>query len=86
MDAQGKLTEQIVQVERLDLMRNVIVARGDFGGDVLTVPLDRIRRARSAQSGKAFSLRTWVDAVRAARRRRELYDSGHANTPNEIYW
>jgi hypothetical protein len=72
-DSHGRIAERIVQVEQLDLHRRVIVARGDFVDDVRIVPLNRIRQARNAESGKPFSLGTWVDAVRVARRRREGY-------------
>lgn len=73
-DSHGKISERVVKVEQLDLHRRVIVARGDFADDdVRIVPLSRIRQARNAESGKPFSLSTWVDAVRVARRRRDGY-------------
>lgn len=69
-DAYGKSVERTIEVEKLDLHRQAIVAKGDSLYDPRIFPLERIVEARNTATGKLFSLGLWVDAVRVARRRR----------------
>ena len=70
-DAYGKMLEQTLTVEYLDLHRQAIVAHGNSLSDARTYPLAHIVEARNARTGKPFNLGLWVDAVRVARRHRE---------------
>lgn len=84
VSVQGKLVEKIVHVEHLDLQRRMIVARGDIDTETRLYPLERIRQARNVQSGKPFNLDTWVDAVRAARRRRDNFQATGYDEPQLV--
>lgn len=70
LDVNGKKAEDVLQVERLDLAKKLIVGRTDIPGDVRKIFLDQVLIARSAETGQRFNLDTWVEAVRVARRRR----------------
>jgi len=70
IDMFGKVNERTIQVEHLDLQKRTIVARGDSMDEPRLFPLEKIQVAKNVETGKTFNLGTWVDAVRAARRRR----------------
>jgi len=72
LDIYGKYAERTIHVEKLDLHRQAIIAKGDSLHDPRIFPLERIAEARNAASGKPFNMGLWVDAVRVARRKREL--------------
>ncbi|MGJ7506069.1 hypothetical protein [Variovorax sp. GT1P44] len=72
LDAHGKKAQGVLQVERLDLERKLIVGHTDTPGDVRRIFLHQVLSARSAETGQRFNLDTWVEAVRVARRRRGL--------------
>ncbi|WP_225784772.1 hypothetical protein [Xenophilus sp. Marseille-Q4582] len=72
-DAYGKLAERVIEVERVDLHRQAIVAKGNSLYDPRIYPLERIVEVRNHRTGKAFNLGQWVDAVRVARRHRESH-------------
>ncbi|MDN4589318.1 hypothetical protein DBA29_12520 [Xenophilus aerolatus] len=74
LDIYGKYAERTIHVERLDLHRQAIIAKGDALHDPKIFPLERIASARSATSGKPFNVGLWVDAVRVARRKREMHE------------
>ena len=79
IDIFGKLSERTIQVDHLDLPRRTIIARGDSVDDPRMFPLEKIQQARNVETGKPFNLATWVDAVRAARRRRAAHDTSDDN-------
>lgn len=70
-DPYGKLAERTIEVERVDLHRQAIVARGNSLYDPRIYPLERIVEVRNTKTGKPFNLGLWVDAVRVAKRRRD---------------
>ncbi|MDQ7974188.1 MAG: hypothetical protein REJ24_16565 [Rhodocyclaceae bacterium] len=74
LDIYGKYAERTIHVERLDLHRQAIIAKGDALHDPKIFPLERIAAARNAVSGKPFNIGLWVDAVRVARRKREMHE------------
>jgi hypothetical protein len=71
-DAWGKVAERVIEVERVDLHQQAVVAKGDSLHDPRIYPLSHIVDARHASTGQPFNLGQWVDAVRIARRRREI--------------
>lgn len=74
VDMFGKVNERTIQVEHLDLQKRSIVARGDSIDEPRLFPLEKIQLAKNVETGKPFNLETWVDAVRAARRRRASFE------------
>lgn len=72
LDAHGKKMQDVLQVERLDLEKRLIVGHTGTPGDVRKIFLHQVLTARSAETGQRFDLDTWVEAVRVARRRRGL--------------
>lgn len=79
VDIFGKLAERTIQVDHLDLQRRTIVARSESADEPRIFPLEKIQQARNVETGKPFNLATWVDAVRAARRRRATHDTSNDN-------
>lgn len=63
-DIYGQATDRVITVERLDLYRQAIVARGTEREDLRTLSLGRIRIARDAASGAHFSLNAWIERMR----------------------
>ncbi|MDI3381586.1 hypothetical protein ACFPPF_03780 [Xenophilus aerolatus] len=74
LDIYGKYAERTIHVERLDLHRRAIIAKGDALHDPKIFPLERIASARNPASGQPFNVGLWVDAVRVARRKREMHE------------
>ena len=72
LDANGKKTQGVLQVERIDLEKRLIVGRTETPGEVRKVFLHQVLIAHSVETGQRFNLDTWVEAVRVARRRRGL--------------
>lgn len=64
-DIYGQASDRVITVERLDLYRQVIVARGTEREDLRTLSLGRIRIAREAGSGLPFSLKAWIEQMRS---------------------
>ncbi len=79
LDIYGKYAERTIHVERLDLHRQAIIAKGDPLHDPKIFPLERIASARNPASGKPFNIGLWVDAVRVARRKREMHEESQMN-------
>lgn len=70
LDVNGKKAQEVLQVTRLDLEKELIVGYVGAPSDVRKIFLDQVLFARSAETGKQFDLGIWVEAVRVARRRR----------------
>ncbi|RDI25052.1 hypothetical protein DFR41_104106 [Pseudacidovorax intermedius] len=64
-DIYGQASDRVITVERLDLYRQVIVARGTGREDLRTLSIGRIRIARDAGTGAHFSLGQWIDRMRS---------------------
>ena len=63
-DIYGQTSDRVVTVERLDLYRQVIIARGTEREDLRTLSIGRIRIARDAITGSHFSLGQWIERMR----------------------
>ena len=61
-----------MQVEKLDLRRMTLEGRCGAPDDLRSIPIAQIVGSRMAATGHRFEMSIWVDAVRAARRRRGL--------------
>ena len=62
----------MLQVERIDLEKRLIIGRTETPGEVRKIFLHQVLAAHSVETGQRFDLDTWVEAVRVARRRRGL--------------
>ncbi|MBP6896296.1 hypothetical protein ABIC63_003843 [Pseudacidovorax sp. 1753] len=64
-DIYGQASDRVITVERLDLYRQVIIARGTEREDLRTLSIGRIRIARDAGTGAHFSLAQWIERMRS---------------------
>ena len=69
IDVNGKKVENVLQVQRLDVEKQLIVGY-TTPGDMHVILLHQVLIARNAETGQQFNLDTWLEAVRIARRRR----------------
>ena len=70
LDVSGKKVDDVLQVDLLDLGKELIVCHTDTPGDHRTIFLSQVLTARSAETGQRFNLESWIEAVRVARQRR----------------
>lgn len=70
IDVNGKKVQHVLQVQRVDLEKKLIVGYTDTPSDARVIFLHQVLKARSVETGQQFDLDTWLEAVRIARRRR----------------